>query len=73
MTFYNFEIVVEKESEDGGYSAYSPTLPGCHSNGGTVLKKQIVISAKRFSSTFNLYSLMASRFPRTKNLYTWRS
>lgn len=27
MKFYTFEIVVEKEQEDEGYSAYSPTLP----------------------------------------------
>lgn len=36
MTFYHFEIVVEKESDDEGYSAYSPTLPGCFSNGKTI-------------------------------------
>lgn len=36
MKFYNFEIVVEKEVEDEGYFAYSPTLPGCFSNGSTV-------------------------------------
>jgi predicted RNase H-like HicB family nuclease len=36
MTFYHFEIVVEKESNDEGYSAYSPTLPGCFSNGKTI-------------------------------------
>lgn len=36
MKFYTFEIVVEKEPEDGGYSAYSPTLPGCFSNGKTI-------------------------------------
>lgn len=36
MTFYNFEVVIEKEPEDGGYAAYSPTLPGCFSNGGTI-------------------------------------
>ena len=33
---YTFEIVVEKEQEDEGYSAYSPTLPGCFSNGKTI-------------------------------------
>jgi predicted RNase H-like HicB family nuclease len=33
MRFYNFEIVIEKEPEDEGYSAYSPSLPGCFSNG----------------------------------------
>ncbi len=36
MTFYHFEIVVEKESNDEGYSAYSSTLPGCFSNGKTI-------------------------------------
>jgi len=36
MKFYNFEIVVEKEQEDEGYLAYSPTLPGCFSNGKTI-------------------------------------
>ena len=35
MTYYTFEIVVEKEAEDDGYLAYSPTLPGCFSNGKT--------------------------------------
>ena len=35
MRFYNFEIVIEKEPEDEGYSAYSPSLPGCFSNGRT--------------------------------------
>ena len=36
MKFYTFELVVEKEAEDDGYLAYSPTLPGCLSNGKTV-------------------------------------
>jgi predicted RNase H-like HicB family nuclease len=36
MKFYTFEIVVEKEQEEEGYSAYSPTLPGCFSNGKTI-------------------------------------
>jgi len=36
MRFFTFEIVVEKEVEDEGYSAYSPTLPGCFSNGRTI-------------------------------------
>jgi predicted RNase H-like HicB family nuclease len=29
MSAEGFDIVVEKEQEDVGYSAYSPTLPGC--------------------------------------------
>lgn len=36
MQFYTFAIVVEKEPEDEGYLAYSPTLPGCFSNGRTI-------------------------------------
>jgi predicted RNase H-like HicB family nuclease len=36
MTNYTFEIVVEKEREDEGYSAYSPALSGCFSNGKTI-------------------------------------
>ncbi len=36
MKYYSFEIVIEKEAEDEGYYAYSPTLPGCFSNGKTI-------------------------------------
>ena len=36
MRFYTFEILIEKEPEDPGYLAYSPTLPGCFSNGATI-------------------------------------
>jgi len=36
VKFYSFQIVIEKEPEDEGYYAYSPTLPGCVSNGRTV-------------------------------------
>ncbi|MGH6918390.1 MAG: type II toxin-antitoxin system HicB family antitoxin [Geminicoccaceae bacterium] len=36
MRFYHFEIVIEKETDDEGYSAYSPSLPGCFSNGSTI-------------------------------------
>ena len=36
MQFYSFQIVIEKEPEDEGYYAYSPTLPGCFSNGKTI-------------------------------------
>jgi predicted RNase H-like HicB family nuclease len=34
--FYSFQIVIEKEPEDEGYYAYSPTLPGCFSNGASI-------------------------------------
>jgi len=36
VKFYTFEIVIEREEEDEGYLAYSPTLPGCFSNGKTL-------------------------------------
>lgn len=36
MRFFSFEIVIEKEPEDEGYMAYSPTLPGCFSNGRSI-------------------------------------
>jgi predicted RNase H-like HicB family nuclease len=36
MRYFSFEIVIEKEPEDEGYFAYSPTLPGCFSNDLTI-------------------------------------
>ena len=36
MKFFSFAIVIEKEEDDEGYLAYSPSLPGCFSNGKTI-------------------------------------
>jgi predicted RNase H-like HicB family nuclease len=36
MKFFSFEIIIEKEGDDEGYFAYSPSLPGCFSNGKTI-------------------------------------
>jgi predicted RNase H-like HicB family nuclease len=36
VKFCSFQIVIKKEPEDEGYYAYSPTLPGCFSNGKTI-------------------------------------
>ncbi len=36
MRFLSFAIIIEKEPDDPGYYAYSPTLPGCFSNGATI-------------------------------------
>ncbi|MCL4235703.1 MAG: type II toxin-antitoxin system HicB family antitoxin [Deltaproteobacteria bacterium] len=36
MRYLSFQIAIEKEPEDEGYFAYSPTLPGCFSNGKTI-------------------------------------
>ena len=31
---HNYTIILERE-EDGGYHAFCPTLPGCHTQGDT--------------------------------------
>jgi predicted RNase H-like HicB family nuclease len=36
MKYYSFEILIEKEAEDEGYYAYSPTMPGCFGSGKTI-------------------------------------
>ncbi len=36
MKFYSFQILIEKEPQDEGYYAYTPTVPGCFSNGKTI-------------------------------------
>ena len=36
MKFFTFEIIIEKEEGGAGYFAYSPSLPGCFSNGKTI-------------------------------------
>ena len=36
MKYYSFEILIDKEPEDEGYYAYSPTLPGCFGGGKTI-------------------------------------
>ena len=36
LKYYSFEVVIEKEEKGKGYSAYSPSLPGCFSNGRTI-------------------------------------
>ena len=36
LKYYSFEVVIEKEETGGGYFAYSPSLPGCYSNGRTI-------------------------------------
>ena len=40
MKYLSYEILVEKEREGEGYFAYSPTLPGCYSNGATIKKAE---------------------------------
>jgi predicted RNase H-like HicB family nuclease len=64
MKFYTFEIVIEKEPEDDGYAAYSPTLPGCFSNGKTIEEaKQNIREAIRL----HIESLVAHGQPIPQN------
>jgi len=60
MKYYSFQIVIEKEREDEGYYAYSPTLPGCFSNGETIeaAKRNI-----RYAIEQHLESLLAHSQP----------
>jgi predicted RNase H-like HicB family nuclease len=60
MTYYTFEIVVEKEARDKGYLAYSPTLPGCFSNGKTIEQAKRNI---REAIRLHIESLKAHRQP----------
>jgi antitoxin HicB len=60
MQDYTFEIVIEKEPEDEGYSAYGPSLPGCFSNGRTVEEAKRNI---REAIELHLQSLLAHGQP----------
>ena len=60
MKFYSFEIVIEKEPEDEGYLAYSPSLPGCFSNGKTIEEAKRNI---REAVQLHVASLLSHRQP----------
>ena len=67
MKYYSFQVVIEKEPEDEGYYAYSPTLPGCFSNGRTIedAKRNIRVAIEE-----HLASLLAHAepIPQSENL-----
>lgn len=63
MKFYNFEIVVEKEQEDEGYSACSPTLPGYFNNGKTIGETKQILEAIQQ----HIASLLAHDQPISQN------
>jgi len=67
MKYYSFQIVIEKEPEDEGYYAYSPTLPGCFSNGRTIEEAKRNI---RTAIEEHLASLLAHAepIPQSENL-----
>lgn len=65
MAYYTFEIVVEKEEDEGaGYMAYSPTLPGCFSNGKTIEEAKRNI---REAVQQHLQSLLTHKQPIPQN------
>jgi predicted RNase H-like HicB family nuclease len=64
VTYYSFQIVIEKEAEDPGYYAYSPTLPGCFSNGLTIEETKRKI---REAIELHLESLRAQGRPVPQN------
>lgn len=66
MKYYSFEIVIEKELEDEGYLAYSPTLPGCFSNGLTIEEAKRNI---REAIQVHLESLKAHGEPIPQRVY----
>jgi predicted RNase H-like HicB family nuclease len=67
MKYYSFQVVIEKEPQDEGYYAYSPTLPGCFSNGRTIeeAKRNIRVAIEE-----QLASLLAHAepIPQSENL-----
>ena len=65
MTHYSVIVAIEKEAEDEGYAAYSPTLPGCFSNGRTVEEAKRNI---RDAIRLHIESLLAHGQP---GLATW--
>ncbi len=60
MKFYSFQILIEKEPDDEGYHAYSPTVPGCFSNGKTIEEARRNV---REAIEQHLASLLAHRQP----------
>ncbi|MEK7269870.1 MAG: type II toxin-antitoxin system HicB family antitoxin [Planctomycetota bacterium] len=64
MRFFTFEVVVEKEPEEEGYFAHSPTLPGCFSNGRTIEEAKRNV---REAIELHLQSLLANGDPVPQN------
>lgn len=63
---YHFTVLFEREP-DGGYHAYCPTLPGCHSQGDTL---DDAVSNMREAMELYLESLQAHNEPiPTENLF----
>ena len=67
LKFYSFEIVIEKEPEDPGYYAHSPTLPGCFSNGRTIeeARRNIRLAIEQHVASLRKHS---RRVPQNEHL-----
>jgi len=67
MKYYSFQVVIEKEPQDEGYYAYSPTLPGCFSNGRTIeeAKRNIRAAVEQHLAALLAH---AERIPQSENL-----
>jgi len=61
---YRIVVAIEKEAAGGGYSAHSPTLPGCFSNGRTVLEAR---RNMRAAIRLHIRALTALRRPIPRN------
>jgi hypothetical protein len=72
MRYYAFEIVIEKEPDDAGYLAHSPTLPGCFSNGRTIEETNATFG-KPSSCTSRRSGRTGKRFRSTSGWCTLRS
>ena len=58
LTYYSFEVVIEKEDEGKVYYAYCPNLSGVYSNGKTIEEARTNI---REALELHLESLSAHR------------
>jgi predicted RNase H-like HicB family nuclease len=67
VKYYSFQIVIEKEPEDEGYYAYSPTLPGCFSNGMTIEETKLNMREAVQQHIASLFS-HAQPVPQDNNL-----
>jgi predicted RNase H-like HicB family nuclease len=72
MKFYDFEIVIEKEPEDEGYFAYSPSLPGCFSNGLTIeeTRRNIRVAVQQHIAALQAHSQLVPQHERLVHVET---
>lgn len=64
IKYYRIIVAIEREAGGPGYSAYSPTLPGCFSNGRTVAEAR---RNMRAAIRLHIRALTARRQPIPRN------